>query len=187
MAYRTIAFGLVATIVSVSTAEAGFLDWLFAPRKPAAPIAAAAPAHPAVTIRATPRKRVAQRAKAKPAVIYVDPKAQLAATIDPIANPDWHLIDPTLRKGDILVLADRVLVFSGGRIGIEANYVSLDKSRLISKKERLQVAEMTGHGQLPPLLAATTPPRQPKLLRQAEAIMPPVLGALPDGELRRCS
>lgn len=169
--------GLIAAAASAGTAQAGFLDWLFGPRKPAAPVASAQQPV-SVTIRPAHRKRVASKQKPKAApVVQLSPAEMLARTIDPIANPDWWLIDPTLRKGDILVLTDRVVVFAGGKVGLATNYSSLEKSRLVSKKERLQIAMMTGRSYEPPMLASTTPPKQPQLLRQAAAVMPPLLGA----------
>lgn len=183
MVRKSLALAMAATLASVSTAQAGLFDFLFAPRKPA-PIVSPAPRPtvPIVKPRVAKAARSGRTVKArsrKPGgdrAIFVDPKAQLAATIDPVRNPDWHLIDPTLRRGDILVLADRVLVFAGGRIGAPASYVSLRDDRTLGRKLKTQVAAMTGQGRLPPLLASKEPPRQPQLLRQA-SVMPPVLGA----------
>lgn len=121
----------VVLLAPFSPAKAGFLDWLFGRREPAAVVAP----HPDITV--TPRK-TARRPAPKP----VDPKDVLAATIDPVKNPDWWLIDPTLRKGDILFLKDRVVVFVGARPGDVANYIPISQTRLVSSKERGQLLSM---------------------------------------------
>lgn len=123
---------------------------------------AAAPAHPQVTVgredrRAGPSKAKPERvARAKSGVHVVvappfDPKAQLAQTIDPNKRPDWYLIDPTIRRGDILFLRNRVVVFKGGRIGDLSDYVSVGSTRLLSRKERRQIEALA------PRPAPTTP------------------------------
>lgn len=187
--HKAIVVAVAATLVSAPAAQAGFLDFLFAPRKPvvAAPQIAV---HPHVTMQPRAARsmrtgkpvKVAKSAKSSDRAwaVMTDPKEHLARTIDPVANPDWHLIDPTLRRGNVLVLTDRVLVFTGGRIGAPASYVSLAETRLVSKTERTRIAEMTGRAVLPPLLASKNPPQQPRLLRQA-SVMPPVLGSGPLG------
>ncbi|NNM72410.1 hypothetical protein [Enterovirga aerilata] len=74
-----------------------------------------------------------------------------AANLDPAKNPNWYLEDPTLRRGDIVVLAGEVLVFEGSGRGPHAreDFTSLDRSRL-SKAERERVGAMAG---LPPVPA----------------------------------
>ena len=175
MKSRAIAVGLVAVMASGTTAQAGFLDWLFGSRKPAAPVGAAAQP---VSVTIHPSRRVASKPKAKtPSIVQLSPQEMMARTIDPVANPDWWLMDPTLRKGDILVLSDRVMVFAGGRVGVAANYAALENSRLVSKTERRQIAMMASIRYEPPMLTAAAAPKQPQLLRQAAAVMPPLLGA----------
>jgi hypothetical protein len=68
------------------------------------------------------------------------------AAIDPVKVPTWYLEDPTLRRGDIVVLPGQVLVFEGDRGGdrrIE-DFASLDESRLISNSERQRLQAMAG-------------------------------------------
>ncbi|WP_020186639.1 hypothetical protein [Methylopila sp. 73B] len=135
MKYRTLATAVVAASVAAPTAQAGFLDFLFGRRAPApveeyreAPVAPAAP-------------RVDRAPVRKP---QLTPQEQLARTIDPVANPDWHLVDPTLRRGDVLFLADRVVVFTGGRIGDASSYAPLESSRIVSSSERRALRQMAG-------------------------------------------
>lgn len=65
--------------------------------------------------------------------------------IDPVANPNWFMDDPTLRRGDIVVLDGQVLVFEGGKPphGPES-FSSLGKTRLLSQAERERVGAMAG-------------------------------------------
>lgn len=141
--WTTALVGFLAPIVlfaPFTQANAGLLDWLFGRREPAA---VAAPAHPDVTL--TPdRQEIAKRrqGKAQPKLVVIDPRDTLARTIDPVKNPDWWLADPTLRKGDILFLDDRVVVFVGKKPGERAAYVPVGQTRLVSKSERKQILAM---------------------------------------------
>jgi hypothetical protein len=68
-----------------------------------------------------------------------------APVLDPAKNPNWHLQDPTLRRGDIVVLKGEVLVFQGGGrapYGRE-DFASLDQARL-SPSEKAQLRQMAG-------------------------------------------
>lgn len=71
-------------------------------------------------------------------------KPKMATPIDPVAHPNWYLEDKTLRRGDIVVLKDRVLVYEGGRSGSLEAFSSLDRSRLVSKVDRARVSQMAG-------------------------------------------
>ncbi len=76
-----------------------------------------------------------------------------AGPIDPVQNPEWHLQDPTLRRGDIVVLQNEVLVFQGGRMPFSrANFASLQDSDL-PKDERERLSHMAG---LKPVAPART-------------------------------
>ncbi len=175
--WKTLGVAFVASFLTVSTAQAGLFDFLFGRREPA-PVAA--PAHPDVTIAKPVAKKPLRTAKhRKPTGLVMlnplspfDAKQQMARVIDPVANPDWHLIDPTLKRGDILVLTDRVVVFKGGQIGAPKSYVSLDETRLYNRRERLLIAEMTRQPVQPFLLADKAGPRQPRVLKSASLIRP---------------
>ena len=63
--------------------------------------------------------------------------------IDPKANPDWYLQDPTLRRGDIVVLPGQVLVFGGSKgPASPEEYTALPDSKLVSKAERERIGAM---------------------------------------------
>lgn len=149
-------FAFAIGMGSVGSAKAGLFDFLFGPRKPAAPVAAVRPVvdHPYVTI--APRKKVVTKRVVRR--IQIDPKDMMARTIDPVKNPHWYLEDPTLKKGDILVLNDRVLVFRGGTVGDPLAYVSLGASRQLNKSDRAKVAAMT-RPQAGPVAEAAAEPR----------------------------
>jgi hypothetical protein len=63
--------------------------------------------------------------------------------IDPVKNPDWYLDDPTLRRGDIVVLKGEVLVYQGSGRSPHAreDFTALDASAL-SAAERDRIAAM---------------------------------------------
>lgn len=71
-------------------------------------------------------------------------KAKLQASIDPVKNPQWYLDDPTLRRGDIVVLKGRALVFDGGR-GVRSvgDFTPVQRSTLVSKGDREKIEKMT--------------------------------------------
>jgi hypothetical protein len=95
------------------------------------------------------------------------PSPPVNVAINPTERPNWYLEDPTLRKGDIVVLPGRVLVFQGGRGPIdEADYVSLDESRYVSKAERQTIKAMAGLTTMP---ARTTSGAKVTALDSAEA------------------
>ncbi len=87
--------------------------------------------------------RRGRRAASRPAV--VEDTKPVDTAIDPARVPDWYLADPTLRRGDIVVLARGVYVFQGGE-GPRgpADFVPLERSRL-SQGEKARVAAMTGY------------------------------------------
>ena len=95
----------------------------------------------AVRTRARPLPGRAKRARTE----RPRPRPVHDTAIDPSAHPDWYLDDPTLRRGDIVVLDGQVLVFKGGRppYGPDS-FTSLRRSRLLSAAERETVAAMAG-------------------------------------------
>lgn len=174
MGWKALTAACVASFVSVSTAQAGLFDFLFKPRRQAPVQATVAPVPAAAPVARKPAKRSGET---RPAALHtpVDMAAGRAQVIDPEANPDWHLIDPTLRRGDILVLRDRIVVFAGGPVGAPRSYVALSRSRLVSKEERAQLT-LAARPDPMTIMTAEAGPRQPQVLKAATAVMPPVLG-----------
>ena len=95
-----------------------------------------------VTVRPRRERKPARRAVArqdKEKSIAVDP-----AALDPTKNATWYLQDPTLRRGDIVVLKGEVLVFQGGRLPYSReDFASLETSKL-SKDDRERIGQMAG-------------------------------------------
>lgn len=183
---RALAAGLAFAIgmSGVTSANAGLLDFIFGwrNRTDLSTPPARQTAHPSVTIDSAsmPKKKVAGAKKRTPkAPVQLSPAEMMARTIDPYSNPNWWLEDPTLRKGDILVLKDRVVVFSGGAVGAPKSYVALERTKLLSSSERRQVAAMTGFPREPVMLANSAPVVQPKVLKSVSLqgpMLPPLLG-----------
>ncbi len=139
---RSLLIGLVSALsaLTASQAQAGLLEMLFgAPvpqRQEIAPLE--------MTIRPTKKQ------KTKPAIPRVsmdddgDSKRFLQVSIDPVSNPDWYLTDPTLRRGDIVVLSNKVLVYTGGRSTRRlADFDDLQGTRLVSSRDRERIRLLT--------------------------------------------
>ena len=152
-----IAAGLVALAVSGPAQAAGLFDFLFGPSEPPARTYYRDPS--VLDVRVNPRK------KAKPVAVSPAPdrKATLAAAIDPVKNPQWYLDDPTLRRGDIVVLKGQVIVYDGGKGSprMREDFTSLEKSPYLSKAERellrksAGIAPNAGEPKTPPAKQAT--------------------------------
>jgi hypothetical protein len=71
----------------------------------------------------------------------------LNAQIDPLTDPNWYLNDPTLRRGDIVVLERRVLVYEGRTQNgphARAEFADLRTSAFVPSDTRKLVIQMTG-------------------------------------------
>lgn len=88
------------------------------------------------------RRRDRPRAPALAAVRMIDPKEQLSRTMDPAKQPDWYLTDPTIKKGDVLFLNNRVVVFKGVKVGDIKDYVPVSRTRLLTKRERRWIEKL---------------------------------------------
>lgn len=113
----------------------GLLEFLFGVRPEAPAQQEYEPAEP-LEMTVSPRR---ERSRPK----EVSRPVRLATPIDPKTTPNWHLVDPTLRPGDIVVLPGQVLVFEGGAFPAQrSDFATLDRSRRISKGERQQIEKM---------------------------------------------
>ncbi len=127
-----------ACIVAAGPAKAGLLDLLFGHPTPA-PMPSYAPEPLDMTVRghAAPKPRAKKDADQ-------EMHAKRQTPIDPVSDPEWFLNDPTLRKGDIIVLADKVLVFNGGRDHSRArDFSDFLNSPLVSKVDREKIRTLT--------------------------------------------
>lgn len=157
MKRRALATTVAVASLLAAPAQAGFLDFLFGRQAPA-PVEEYRPATPVER----PAARIAPAPKPQ-----LTPEQQLARTIDPVKSPEWHLVDPTLKRGDILFLADRVVVFTGGRIGDPRSYSPLSDTRLVSKAERRTLGRMAGR--TAPAASADRPERPKRTVTPALA------------------
>ncbi len=97
--------------------------------------------------RARRRPRIPETSsKPKPPVVKLDPQS----------DRDWHLKDPTLRRGDIVVTAGGVLVYQGrdSEATRPADFVALGGSDPKGWKQQLQKAAAGGR-----TMFGGTPPR----------------------------
>lgn len=134
MSKQIIAAALAATFVASAApaSAAGFWETLFGvPQRPAyAPVPDSNPLH--MTVR--PRHK-----KAATTIDGKDgPKPKLVKPMEYANDPFWYLKDETLKKGDIIVLKDRVVVFDGGGRDY-ANFASFQTSKLLSPKAKGQL------------------------------------------------
>jgi hypothetical protein len=132
-----VAAALAATslIVTSPASAAGFWETLFGvpQRRAVAPMPESSnPLH--MTVR--PKRK---KAAAKLDGATTDgPKPKLVKPMEYANDPFWYLKDETLKKGDIIVLNDRVVVFDGGGRAY-ANFASFQTSKLLSAKAKSQL------------------------------------------------
>jgi hypothetical protein len=71
----------------------------------------------------------------------------LNAQIDPVLDPNWYLNDPTLRRGDMVVLKNKVLVYDGpAEKGphMRTEFADLRASTVVASETKKLVILMTG-------------------------------------------
>jgi hypothetical protein len=91
------------------------------------------------------RRRSARRKSTRPKVSHR--AAVLNAQIDPVLDPNWYLNDPTLRRGDMVVLEKEVLVYDGpARKGphMRTEFAELRSSTVLPSETIKLVIQMTG-------------------------------------------
>jgi hypothetical protein len=66
------------------------------------------------------------------------------ARLNPATNPDWYLEDPTLRRGDLVVLKTGIMVFEGQREPAHeaADFRPVDEDRRLSKADRQSLGKV---------------------------------------------
>lgn len=128
------ALAVTSTVLASPASAAGFWETLFGvpQRRAVAPMPDGNPLH--MTVR--PKRK---KASAKLDGATKDgPKTPLVKPMEYANDPFWYLRDETLKKGDIVVLKDRVVVFDGGARAY-ANFASFQTSRLLSAKAKKQL------------------------------------------------
>ena len=125
-------------LLGASTAHAGFLDDLF--RRPAAPVRQVEPESSPLHVTVSKKAR----AKKKAAVLTAPPVILQKSTLDSSKDPHWYLKDETLRRGDLVVLPDRVLMFRDKKSARGPGaFEDIRKSASLSKRERTRILAMT--------------------------------------------
>lgn len=112
---RTAAFALLFATVHSEEAQANFLETLFGISR-SAPSPNDRPSNPLhVTVSGKVKKARTRRVRQSTTAIEaaMPRKPEINAS-----DPHWYLKDTTLRRGDIVVLKNRVLVFQGDARGI---------------------------------------------------------------------
>ncbi len=128
----------VLELFSLRPAYAGFLDFLLGPPPRTETPYVSTPLE--MTIRAR-----RQSAKA-PKKVQVERPPVLVTPMDPVKDPNWFLSDPTLRKGDVVVLPGKVVVFNGNRgERRRSDFEDLLRTRLVSLKERSRIRAFTDY------------------------------------------
>lgn len=124
-----------AAVVASPASAAGFWETLFGvpQRRTVAPMPESNPLH--MTVRP---KRKKTTVKLDGATKEDGPKPKLVKPMEYASDPFWYLKDETLKKGDIIVLKDRVVVFDGGARAY-ANFASFQTSKLLSAKAKSQL------------------------------------------------
>lgn len=153
LALAAVAGGAIVGASSQSQA-AGLLEFLFGGGQRQAPQYYAPPAYGAapLDVRVSPRKRAKARSTTTAAKVRPGRERKIVNTsIDPRLHPNWYLEDPTLRRGDIVVLPAGVMVYKGGpRPQTREDFAKLSETSLVSKKERIRIQQMAG----PPAVSA---------------------------------
>lgn len=127
----------VASLAAAAPAQANFLETLFgiAPRPVLAPAPERAPLH--MTVR--PKRPKTNQPGA--AAGKDEPPIPRVVPMEYAGDPYWYLKDPTLKKGDIIVLDGRVVVFNGGERSY-SNFLGFQSSRLLSERFKKQLKHM---------------------------------------------
>lgn len=129
--------GAAAVLLAPDSASAtGLLEFLFGGASDRRPAFEYSP--PPLEMRINPRH-------AHPAGPAAERKVVRQISIDPVKNPQWYLDDPTMRRGDIVVLRGRVLVYEGSHHAPE-DFTILNRSRLVSAREKERISRMARKG-----------------------------------------
>jgi hypothetical protein len=131
--------GLAAAIATLAVvpAQASFLDVLFG-RSPTQVRYYEPEGDP---LNVTVRKR---KPKKKTAIPKDAPPVLQKSTLDPAKDPHWYLKDHTLRRGDIVVLPNRVLVMRGSASDLRPSaFEDIRTSAGVSGRERARILAIT--------------------------------------------
>lgn len=171
--FRAVVFAAVGGLgvtTMAGNAEAGLFDFLFGRSAPAPQYAYPNVQSSPLEVRVRPRRATIRREGGEKRVV--------ATSIDPVKNPTWYLADPTLRRGDIVVLKGKILVYDGGSRGPTdtEDFTALKDSRLVSKGERERIQTMAGSRDSTTIETEILPgARKPTAFADPSGITPAVL------------
>ena len=118
------------------SAVAGFLDFLLDPQ----------PAQAPSSTTSDPLEMTVRPRKSKPHRRLGEPRTAVSTPIDTVANPSWHLDDPTLRFGDIVVLPRGAMIYRGKAAERRlSDFERLSRTTLLSRSERERIRRMTDY------------------------------------------
>lgn len=129
---------VVLELFALRPAKAGFLDFLLGP-----------PPRTETPYVSTPLEmtiRPGRRSTKAPKQAQAERPPVLVTPMDPVKDPNWFLSDPTLRKGDVVVLPGKVVVFNGNRgERRRSDFEDLLRTQLVSLKERSRIKAFTDY------------------------------------------
>jgi hypothetical protein len=135
---------LLASTATPGHASGGLFDAIGAALfgRPAPTFAPAQPDQMPMTVTVRPRRTTATTHRRLRALAS-KPKPVLVK-LDPATDPTWYLRDPTLRRGDIVVLKTGVVVFDGAAKAEHTaeDFTALGRTPLLSAARRQEIAEM---------------------------------------------
>ena len=171
LAPATLLVALASVGAGPTPAVAGFWEDLFGYRPPAPRYEQPVPVTVTVRPRRSAERRTPKRSKvARNGENGSERKPVRVVSINPDAVPDWHLQDPTLRRGDIVFLKTGPVIYTGPAAArhLPADFASLQQSQMLSRAARRHVQMMAG-GVWIPDATATQDRRRVSGRREASA------------------
>lgn len=134
-----------------ATAQAGFLDALgealfgsSAPQaSPAPPLSASQNPQSPLRVSIKRSRKGARSIRKSAHHPFPRGRPSQVVRIDPRAEPDWYLRDQTLRRGDVIVLDGRMVVFEGSRESTHTpeEFAGLAQSKAVSDTTRKAIQQ----------------------------------------------
>lgn len=163
---------LAATVATAlaSPAQAGLLDALFGVGSPPPRLYEPETDPLNVTVRKKARKTAAPQTE-RPPILQ-------KSTLDPSKDPHWYLKDETLRRGDIVVLPNRVLILRDGGGSLRpAAFEDIKRTTSLSERERARIIAITEFraGIVPKYKIIAEPTNAPNTISQLDRSSIPMI------------
>jgi hypothetical protein len=140
----TMGLALSCSVASPGFAAGGLFDAIGALfSRPEPSYAPMQPDSGPLNVTVSPRRRRVMAPQKRLRALAAKPKPPVVQ-LDPANDPTWHLKDPTLRRGDIVVLKSGVVVFDGASRAEHTaeEFTPLGRAPLLSAARRQEIAEM---------------------------------------------